>query len=279
MPVLRLDPAGPARRRRSTTGSSGAGPTRTRAGRRSRVRDGAVLLAAPVVRPVITMDQLAGPNAMSRLWFLGAVPARLVPDNLKTGVERPDLYDPRINRSYADAQTVRRPGDPARSRKPRDKARVERPMPISGTRSGGAGSSRRWSRCRRKRPLVRGGRRRRACGPLDGAAPAAVFEAAEKDTLAPLPKGPFVLADWSPRRSSPDIHVQAGRMLYSVPWKHIGKTLDVRPTATMVQFFIGGELVKTHLRKPQASRPTWVTSYQLLGISRAGRWAPVRSRR
>ena len=38
-------------------------------------------------------------------------------------------------------------------------------------------------------------------------------------------------------------------MLYSLPWRHIGKTADVRVTATMVQFFIGGDLVKTHPRK------------------------------
>jgi hypothetical protein len=38
-------------------------------------------------------------------------------------------------------------------------------------------------------------------------------------------------------------------VLYSVPWQHIGKTADVRLTATMVQFFIGGQLVKTHPRK------------------------------
>jgi len=34
-----------------------------------------------------------------------------------------------------------------------------------------------------------------------------------------------------------------------VPWRHIGKTADVRVTDTMVQFFIGGQLVKTHPRK------------------------------
>ena len=34
-----------------------------------------------------------------------------------------------------------------------------------------------------------------------------------------------------------------------MPWAHISKTADVRLTATMVQFFIGGQLVKTHPRK------------------------------
>ena len=43
-------------------------------------------------------------------------------------------------------------------------------------------------------------------------------------------------------------------MLYSVPWQHIGKTADVRLTATMVQFFIGGQLVKTHPRKARGKQ-------------------------
>jgi transposase len=33
---------------------------------------------------------------------LGGVPRRLVPDNLRTGVDKPNLYDPKINRSYGD---------------------------------------------------------------------------------------------------------------------------------------------------------------------------------
>ena len=89
----------------------------------------------------------------------------------------------------------------------------------------------------------------RACRPLDGAAPAAVFAAAEKDALQPLPADPFVLATWAKAKIGPDIHARVGKVLYSLPWRHIGKTADVRVTDTMVQFFIGGELVKTHPRK------------------------------
>ena len=42
--------------------------------------------------------------------------------------------------------------------------------------------------------------------------------------------------------------------MYSTPWKRIGQTLDARSTATMVQLFLGGELVKTHVRKPQGKQ-------------------------
>jgi hypothetical protein len=63
-----------------------------------------------------------------------------------------------------------------------------------------------------------------------------------------------VLAEWSRCKVGPDIHVKVGQSLYSVPWKHTGKTLDARSTATMVQLFAGGDLVKTHVRKPRGKQ-------------------------
>ena len=58
--------------------------------------------------------------------FLGGVPRLLVPDNLKSGVNRPSFYDPEINRSYGMMASHYDVGIlPARPRKPRDKAKVE----------------------------------------------------------------------------------------------------------------------------------------------------------
>ena len=78
------------------------------------------------VRPVLTMDQYAWTCAhVAAFGFFGGVPARLVPDNLKTGVDLPDLYDPKINRSYAElAAYYGVLVDPARAFRPRDKPRV-----------------------------------------------------------------------------------------------------------------------------------------------------------
>jgi transposase len=209
------------------------------------------------VRPVLKMDQRAWTEChVAAFEFFGGAPARLVPDNLKTGVDKPDLYDPKVNRSYAElAAHYGCLVDPARALKPRDKARVERPMPYvrdSFWRGREFTSlphmqaeAARWS-------LEVAGRRQ--CRPLEGAAPAAVFEAAEKQALRPLPGEPFVLATWATARIGPDIHAQVDKVLYSVPWRHIGKTADVRLTATMVQFFIGGQLVKSHPRKARGKQ-------------------------
>jgi hypothetical protein len=213
--------------------------------------------------------------------FFGGVPARLVPDNLKTGVDRPDLYDPKINRSYAElAEHYGCLVDPARSRKPRDKPQVERPMPYirDSFWRGREFTSLAHMQAEGERWCT-GVAGQRACRPLDGAAPAAVFAAAEKGQLAALPVSPFVLARWSQCKAGPDIHVKVGRTLYSVPWRHIGKTLDARSTATMVQLFAGGDLVKTHARKAQGKQtdladypprllgPRWFRSPSLAKIS------------
>lgn len=55
------------------------------------------------VRPVVSMDQASwAASHTEALAFFGGCPARLVPDNLKTGVDKPDLYDPKLNRAYAE---------------------------------------------------------------------------------------------------------------------------------------------------------------------------------
>jgi hypothetical protein len=95
---------------------------------------------------------------------------------------------------------------------------------------------------------------RRKCRLLGGASPLPVFEAIEAETLLPLPQTPFVLARWSTAVVGPDIHIKVGRTLCSVPWKLIGRRVDVRSTQTMVQVFQDGELVKTHAALEQGKR-------------------------
>lgn len=202
------------------------------------------------LRPVLTMDQAAWTRAhVEAFAFFGGVPSRLVPDNLRTGVDRADLYDPKINRCYAElAVHYGVLIDPARAGKPKDKPRVERPMPYCRdsffrgrsfvSLAAMQADALRWS------VEVAGAR---SCRPLEGAAPASVFTALEAPALAPLPRDPFVLAHWSRGKVGPDIHVKAGRAIYSVPWRFIGATVDVRATEGMVQLFVKGELIASHV--------------------------------
>ncbi|MFI8076121.1 Mu transposase domain-containing protein [Streptomyces sp. NPDC086033] len=54
-------------------------------------------------------------------------------------------------------------------------------------------------------------------------------------------------------------HVKVIRTLYSAPWKLIGRRVAVRSTATMVQIFHEGMLVKTHAALEQGKRTRTTT--------------------
>lgn len=212
------------------------------------------------VRPVLRMDETAWVAAhVAAFEFFDGVTARLVPDNLATGVTKADLYDPKINRAYAEmAAHYDCLIDPARARKPKDKPRVERPMPYirdsfwRGREFGSLeeiqASAAEWSL------RVAGQRHHRS---LDGAAPHNVFLAVEAPALAPLPVEPFELAVWSHPKVASDCHVKVGAALYSVPWRHIGRRVDARMTDKTVEIFVDLTLIKTHKRIERGRATDW----------------------
>lgn len=66
--------------------------------------------------------------------YFHGVPQIWVPDNLKSGVTRPDRYDPDLNRTYQEcAAHYRAVILPARVRAPRDKVKGEKPVPVADT--------------------------------------------------------------------------------------------------------------------------------------------------
>ena len=212
------------------------------------------------LRPVISLDQTSWCDSHVRAFaFFGGVPARLVPDNLKTGVDRPDLYDPRINRTYAELATHYGViADPARAFKPKDKPKVERAMPYvrdSFFRGRTFTSLQEmqdaaltW--CRQVANV-------RSHRGLDGASPQSVFDTVEAPALTALPRNQFELTVWSAGKVGVDCHVNIGKgRLYSVPWRLIGQQVHARTAGAHVQILHQGNVVATHAVLPKAGRAT-----------------------
>ena len=203
------------------------------------------------VRPVFVMNSDAWVAAhVEAFAFFGGVPGRVVPDNLKTGVIKADLYDPKLNRAYAElAAHYGFLIDPARAAKPKDKARVERPMPyVRDSMWRGrtwAGLADMQSGALTWCTAVAG---RRAHRGLDGAAPLVVFDAVEAPALAGLPREGFELASWSRPKVGVDCHVRVAKALYSVAWRYVGTQVDARLGVATMEVFVAGERVKTHVR-------------------------------
>jgi transposase len=75
------------------------------------------------VYPVLVMDQQAWVEAhVAAFEFLSGTPARIVLDNLRAGVIKPDIYDPKLNRAYSELGAhYGSLLDPARVGHPKDK--------------------------------------------------------------------------------------------------------------------------------------------------------------
>jgi len=215
------------------------------------------------VRPVLRMDIHAWIAAhVAAFEFFDSVPARLVPDNLKTGVIKADVFDPKLNRAYAElAEHYGCLIDPARALKPKDKPRVERPMPYirdSFWRGRQWGSLEQMQTAAIEWSTTIAGRRPHRG--LEGAAPVTMFEAVSRPVMRALPHHRFEIASWSRPKVASDCHVSVAGVLYSVPWRFIGSQLDVRLTQHRVEVFDATVMVKAH-RRAERGRVTDMADY------------------
>lgn len=190
--------------------------------------------------------------------FFGGVPMTVLLDNLKAGVIRPDLYDPTINRAYAELErhygfTV----DPAKVATPEHKGKVERQIPVVRQQLVAGREFRDLAELNEKALLWCREQVGREIHGTTCEAPLGRFEAQEQAALQKLPAQPFDPPTWAEAKVHPDHHLVFERSYYSLPTRFVGKTLWVRATRRLVEIYCDDELVKTH---PRASRRgSWVT--------------------
>lgn len=201
------------------------------------------------VWPVLTCNQAAWVECHRRAFaFFGAVPHQIRLDNLKTGVLKADIYDPQFNRTYRELGAHH--GiviDPCRAGKPRDKPQVERPMPY--VRDSWWSGKSFWCERAMQDDAVRWAATTADARPhriLDGTV-GSVFAEQELPALLPLPDEPFEIARWAKPTVHPDCHVQVDTRFYSIPWRYIGRVIDVRVGERVVRAYVDGELIKTHV--------------------------------
>lgn len=184
--------------------------------------------------------------------FYGGVPAATVPDNLKTGVTKPNFYDPDINPTYEDlAKHYDTVILPARVRRPQDKAKVENAVlqverwilaPLRNQRFFSLAEANTAIAERltwlNNRPFSK----------LDGCRQS-LFESIDKPALKPLPVKRFEIAITKPNVGvNIDYHIEFDRHYYSVSYTLVGKRISVRATKTTIECLYGGKRVASHLR-------------------------------
>ncbi len=189
--------------------------------------------------------------------FFGGVFKVVIPDNMRTIVDRSDPTDPKLNEAFVEyAQARGFVIDPARVRHPREKARCERSVSyvrrsfFIGEEFADLEDARRravrW--CQTTAGLrIHGTTQRR---PLE------VFDAEEAPVLLPAPQAPYDLPIYTEPKVARDYHVEVAKALYSVPAAYIGCHVRVRADRHLVRIYHKGVLVKAHPRQPAGGRST-----------------------
>jgi transposase len=185
------------------------------------------------------------------LRFFGGAPKICIPDNLKSGVKKPDYFEPEINSTFSEmARFYGMTIIPAQVAKPKQKPKVERAVQIVET----------WIIAYlRNRNFFTLAELNEAIFERTDTLNAQVladrdvsrdelFFSDEQHLLKKLPATDFEMATWKTAKLAQDVHFQLERMRYSAPYTHVGKVLDLRITATLVEVFFDKELLCTHKR-------------------------------
>lgn len=198
-----------------------------------------------------SQDQVSFASAITAmLAFYGGSTTFLNLDNLKAGVIKATLYDPALNRTFAElCEHYGIIADPARPASPKDKGKVERFVQVAREL---------WKRLTALHPsatldelnalaaaCAREEYGARAHG-TTGVAPMVAFEETERARLRPLPAEPFVPATWTVAKVHPDQFIQVGKRLYGLPATMIGKQVAVRLTASLVEIYHEHKLVRSY---------------------------------
>lgn len=190
--------------------------------------------------------------------FFGGVPERIILDNLKSGILRPNTYDPVFNRAYAEC--AKHYGfliDPAKIREAAHKGKVERKVPVVRQQFLSTYDFSNIKEANEKVRLwciddygmqIHGTTKRKSFE---------VFTQEEKARLKALPQERFDMPLWKEAKVHPDHHIVFEKNYYSLPTRYVGKRVWARGGMQALQVFLDGELVKTHPRS--YAEGTWVT--------------------
>jgi transposase len=193
--------------------------------------------------------------------YFDGVVCRVVLDNLRAAVTKPDRYDPVFQRTFEEY--ARHRGfviDAAVVRHATGKPHVERQ--VQYVRESFFRGEEFLDLAHVKREAIRWSTEvagERIHGSLHEK-PIVRFEV-EKAALRPLEGGRFDPPTWSQCKVHPDHHIQFGRAIYSVPTRYVGKEVWVRADRRLVRAYFQGELIKTHERKPPGGRSTDYNDY------------------
>lgn len=211
--------------------------------------------------------------------YFGGVPAIVTPDNLKSGITRPERYEPEINPSYQDL--VSHYGCcviPARVRRPKDKGKVEVAVLVA----------QRWILARLRNRVFHSlsemnaaiaeclslVNERKMRG-LDKSR-RELWQEIDRPALKRLPETRYEFAAWSRVRLQINYHVRVEDHFYSAPFALIHKELWCRASAETIEILHQGVRIASHPRSFVKFKYSTVPAHMPPAHRSMAEWTPER---
>lgn len=208
--------------------------------------------------------------------FLGGVPEILVPDNLKSGVTKPDLYEPDLNPTYYEM--ARHYGAailPARVRKPRDKSKVENGVLNIERQLLAPMRNQKFFGLKELNEALRKGLETfnlNRFQKMPDSSRHSLFIEIDKPALKPLPQNPYEFARWKKETVNQGYHVKIESVFYSVPHEFVKKEVEIRYNERTVEVFHKGEIIAVHIRNHDKGKHVTIDYHRPLHHQYQAKW-------
>lgn len=185
--------------------------------------------------------------------FYGGVTRMLIPDNLRTGVEKSSWrdHDPIINKTYHEmAEHYNTAVLPARVRRPKDKPNTERTVGIISTWIIAALRNQKFFSLQELNQAIKEKLctfNRKPFQKKEGSR-YSIFLGEEKAMLLSLPATSYELAQWKKATVQFNYHISVDKNHYSCPHEYIKHEVDVRITRSTIEVFYNNHRICSHPR-------------------------------
>lgn len=211
--------------------------------------------------------------------YFGGVTELVIPDNLRTGINKACRYEPEINKSYHDlAMHYGVAVMPTRIRKPKDKSKVENAVQVVE----------RWILASlRNRTFFSLSELNKAISELleklnnkpfkklPGTRKS-IFNEQEKSTLKPLPIKRYEFATWKKAKVNIDYHIEVEGCYYSLPYNYVRENVETQISSSSITVFRNNKYICTHIRSSKKGSFTTKKEHMPKSHQEYLEWTPTR---
>ena len=214
--------------------------------------------------------------------FFGGTPDVVVPDNLRSAVNRACRYDPDLNPAYCHMASYYQVAViPARPRHPKDKAKAECGVLVVERWILAALRKRRFFSLEEVNAAIQellGSLNHRPFRKMRGSR-AELFETLDKPALRPLPAATYEYANFKLAKVGINYHIEVDGHFYSVPYKLVREKVEVRYSDSTIEIIHNCQRVASHRRSYMRGNYTTLTEHMPPAHQKHTEWTPERMTR